>query len=316
MKIYVICASRDFADEIKKSLEIAGEKEVFVIITNCISPEELVKQAFDCEILVATPSGFKCVSKEHINSLPNLKLITTTSVGTDWIDIQAAKERGVIVSNQKGVNAEAVAEHCFGMILDLAKRITEADRGVREKGEFRQTPYMGIELYGKTLGIIGLGDIGQRVARIAKGLSMKTTGINKSKKEIPGVDLVTMEALLKESDVIAVTVPLTSDTKDLLSEKEFMLMKKSVILVSISREKIINKEAVLNALDSGKVGGYGFDAEIATPIKKDDPYLKYQRIVITPHTASMTKEADKGYVDYTVENIQAFLNGKSIRVVE
>jgi len=145
---------------------------------------------------------------------------------------------------------------------------------------------------------------------------MKVLGVNKSKKEVNGIELASLEMLLKKSDFIAVTVPLAADTENLLSEKEFNLMKPGVILVSISREKIINKEAVLNALDSGKINGYGFDADIITIIKKGDPYLKHKRIVITPHSASMTKEADKGYIDMTVENVIAFLNGQPIRVVE
>ena len=315
MKIYIIGATKEFNKRIQKALEASGQKDVVTIIVSKITPKELAEKAGDAEMLVASPSGFEMVSREHINNLPKLKFITTTSVGTDWIDVEAAKERGIVVCNQKGVNAEAVAEHCFGMILDLSKRITEADRDIREKGECRSSLYMGIELYGKTLGIIGLGDIGQRVARIAKGFSMKVLGVNKSKKQVNGIEVVSSETLLKESDVIAVTIPLTRDTEDLLSEKEFNFMKLGVILVSISRESIINKQAVLNALDSEKIGGYGFDADIMTRIKKGDPYFKYQRIVITPHSASMTKEADKGYVDMTVENISAFINENPIRVV-
>jgi len=315
MKIYIVGGTKDFIVRIQNALKVSGQKDVAVLVAPKITPKELAEKAADCEILVASPSGFETISKNHIDALPKLKFISTTSVGTDWVDLQAAKTRGIIVSNQKGVNAEAVAEHCFGMILNLAKRITEADRDIRERGEYRASPYMGIEIYSKTLGIIGLGDIGQKVARIAKGFSMKVLGVNKSKKEIFGVQLVNLETLLKESDVIAVTIPLTADTENLLSEKEFTLMKHGVILASISREKIINKEAVLNAVNSGIVQGFGFDAEIMIPIKKDDPYLNLKRIVITPHTASMTEEADRGYSGYTVENIKAFLDGKPIRIV-
>lgn len=314
MKIYIIGGTKDFIVRIQNELETSGLKDVTIIVAPTITPKELAEKASNCEVLVASPSGFERVSGDHMDALPKLKFITTTSVGTDWVDLQAAKKRGIIVSNEKGVNAESVAEHCFGMILDLAKRITEADRDIREKGEYRPI-HMGIDIYGKTLGIIGLGDIGQKVARIARGFSMQVLGVNKSKKEVSGIDLVSLEKLLKESDVIAITVPLTSDTENLLSEKEFSLMKKSVILVSISREKIINKEAVLKAVDSGKVRGFGFDAEIMIPIKKDDPYLKSPRIIITPHTASTTEESDKGYIDMSVENVKAFLSGKPIRVV-
>ncbi|MFH1832851.1 MAG: D-isomer specific 2-hydroxyacid dehydrogenase family protein [Candidatus Levyibacteriota bacterium] len=315
MKIYIVGATEEFNNRIQNALEDSGQKDVTVIVASRITAKELVKKAGDCEILVASPSGFETVSKDHITNLPNLKFITITSVGVDWLDVNAVKELGIVVSNEKGVNAEAVAEHCFGLVLDLAKRITEADRDIREKGEYRSSPYQGMELFGKTLGIIGVGNIGKRVARIARGFSMKMQGLNKSGKPVKGIDIVDLETLLKTSDIVVVTIPLTKDTENLLTEKEFDVIKPGAFVVSISREAIINKNAVLNALNTGKISGYGFDAEINTPIERDDPYLKHNRIVITPHSASMTREADKGYIDMTVENVTAFLNKNPIRVV-
>jgi len=315
MKIYLVGGNQDFLEHMQKALEASGLTDSALVVVPKISSQMLAEKAADCELLVASPSGFERVSKEHLDGLPKLKFISTVSVGTDWIDLKAAKDRGIIVSNQKGVNAESVAEHCFAMILDLAKRITEADRGIRERGEFSPSPYMGTEIYGKTLGIIGTGDIGQRVARMATGFSMKVIGVNKSNRAVDGIDLVSLEKLLTESDMIAVTIPLTAETENLLSEKEFSLMKDGVLLVSTSREMIINKEAALKAVHSGKVSGYGFDAEIMVPIKKNDPYLQSERIVITPHTASMTEEADENYSAMTIENIVAFLDEKPIRVV-
>lgn len=314
MKTYFVGGDRNFHEKVQKLLNHEGIKDTHIFIGKDITPEELEKNAPDCEILVASPSAFTHLSKEHLDALPNLKFITTISVATDWIDVEAAKERGVIVSNEKGVNAEAVAEHCFGMILDLSKRITEADRGIREKGEYRPSPYLGMDIYGKTIGIIGLGDIGKKVARIAGGFNMRMVGMNKSGSEVEGVGLVDLDTLLKESDVIVVAVPYDNDTHDLLSTREFSLMKDGVILVSISREQIINKEATLKALDAGKLAGFGFDAEIMLKIPKDDPWLQYERVVVTPHTASVTKESDEGYASMTVENIKAFLGDNPIRV--
>jgi D-3-phosphoglycerate dehydrogenase len=315
MKIYIVGATEEFNNRIQNALQDSGQKDTTVIVASKIQAKELAEKAGDCEILVASPSGFETISKDHIANLPHLKFITTTSVGIDWVDIQVAKERGIIVSNQKGVNAEAVAEHCFGLLLDLTKRITEADRDIRTKGEYRSSPYLGIELFGKTLGIIGVGDIGKRVARIARGFSMKVQGLNKSGKLVEEIEIVDLETLFKTSDVVIVTIPLTKDTENLLSQKEFDILKPGAFIVSISREVIINKEAVLSALNTGKVSGFGFDAEINTSIEQDDPYLKHNRIVITPHSASMTKEADKGYIDMTVENVTAFLSKNPIRVV-
>jgi D-3-phosphoglycerate dehydrogenase len=129
------------------------------------------------------------------------------------------------------------------------------------------------------------------------------------------MEVADLELLLKESDVVVVAVPLTDDTENLLSSKEFGFVKKGAILVSISREKVINKKAVLEALNTNKLFGFGFDAEIAVPISKDDPYLQSDKIVITPHTASITEESEKGYATMTAENIKAFQDGKPVRVV-
>ena len=127
--------------------------------------------------------------------------------------------------------------------------------------------------------------------------------------------MVSLETLLTKSDVIAVTVPLTSETENLLTEKEFAQMKEGVILVSISREGIVNKQAVLQALDSGKVFGFGIEREIMSPLEENDPYLGQERVVITPHTGAQTVEADERCYTMTVENINAFLDGTPIRVV-
>lgn len=120
---------------------------------------------------------------------------------------------------------------------------------------------------------------------------------------------------MKTSDIIVLAVPLNKETENLLSGEEFKLMKNGVIVVSISREKVVNKESVIKALEIRKVFGFGFDAEMATPIQNDDPFLKLDRVVITPHTASYTVEAEKGYIDYTIENVKSILEGKPIRVV-
>ncbi len=315
MKTYLVGGGKDFLVKIQNTLHDGGIENTHLFISKEVTPQELSENTPDCAILVASPSGFRYLSKEHMESMPNLKLITTTSVGTDWIDIEAAKKLNITISNEKGVNSEAVAEHCFGMILDLSKRITEADRDIRDGEVHDSSNYLGINLYGKTLGIIGLGDIGKIVARIAGGFSMRTIGVNQSKNTIQGVETVDLETLLKESDVITVTLPLTEKTENLLSSKEFSVMKKGAILVSISREKIINKDAALKAIHSGNIAGFGFDAEIMVSIAKDDPWFSSNRIVITPHTASVTEESEKKYASMTLENIRAFLEGKPIRVI-
>lgn len=315
MKIYMVSASNDFSEEIEQALNKAGILETKVFIASHASPDQIKESIADAEIVVASPSGFKYMSGEHMDAMPNLKFVTTTSVGTDFIDLGAARKRSVVVSNEKGVNAEAVAEHCFGMVLGLTKRITESDRGIREKGDFNSGSYMGFDLYQKTIGIIGTGDIGKRVARIAGGFDMKVLGVNSSTHAEVGFEIVDLDHLLRESDVVVLTAPFNPDTSNLLSSEKIALMKLGAVLVSISREEMVNKEAILSAIENNKLLGFAFDADIGESIAKDDLYLKYDNVVITPHTASVTKESEVGYVSMTVDNIGAFIKGEPVRVV-
>ncbi|MFC1790811.1 2-hydroxyacid dehydrogenase, partial [Patescibacteria group bacterium] len=264
----------------------------------------------DTEILIAGSSGIERISKELLAGLKNLKLITTLTVGMAWVDLEAAKSLKIPVCNIKGANSESVAEHAWGMILDLSKRITEFDRDVRNRGAYRFGDYQGKEVYGKTIGIIGLGDIGKKIARIAGAFKMKVLGTNKSGQKVAGVKLVRMDDLLKESDVVVIAVPLTEETKDLISKREIKLMKKEAILVNPAREPIVNKRAVLKAVKEGKLFGYGVETEIMQPISKSDPYLQYPNVVVTPHNAFNTKDAERKSFEVTIENIKAFLEGK------
>ena len=316
MKTYLITSGEsDLIKKIKEILNSDSIKDVHIVESDKITPQEIKEKASDAEILVASPTAFAFLSKEHMENMPKLKLITTLSVGTDWIDLGAARERQIIVSNEKGVNAEAVAEHCFGLVLDLTKRITESDRDIRRKESYVPSDYIGVNVFSRTLGIIGVGDIGKAVARIAGGFDMRVIGVNKSNTQVSGVALVDLEKLLKESDIIVVTVPFNQETQNLLSVKEFQIMKKGVIIASISREKVIDKKVLLENIENGKVAGFGFDADIIGTIPKDDPWLQNDRIVVTPHSASMTEESEKGYALMTLENIKAFMAGKPIQVV-
>lgn len=165
MNVYLTGGNKDFLVDIQKALKDEIGVKAGIVVGSPIDPQVLSRNASDCEILIASPSGFKKITEEHFEALPNLKYISTTSVGTEWIDAELAKERNITICNEGGVNAQSVAEHCFGMILDLSKRITEADRGIRENGIYDQYPYLGRELYKKTIGIIGLGETGKKSSK-------------------------------------------------------------------------------------------------------------------------------------------------------
>jgi D-3-phosphoglycerate dehydrogenase len=314
MKIYCITANPRINKEQLRTLKSLGDFKV--INASKLSTKEIISKAHDAEILVVGSSGVEGITEELLKGLKKLKFITTLTVGMAWVDLEAAKRLKIPVSNIKGSNSESVAEHAWGMILDLAKRITEFDRDVRNKGAYKFGEYQGKEVYGKTIGIIGLGDIGKKVARIAKAFNMEVLGVNKSGKKVAGVKLTTLNKLLKQSDVIVVAVPLTKETENMISKAELRLIKQGAILVNTAMEPIVNKKAALIALKKGKLYGYGIETDIMKPIPKNDPYLIPSRLVVTPHNAFNTEDAERLSFDVSIENIKSFFKGKpSNRVV-
>lgn len=313
MKIYLIKSSPVLNKNQKNKLDQLGD--LSIIDAEKLSDNEVIEQAADAEIMIAGPSGIDKFSKDILQGLKKIKFVSLLTVGFAWVDLAAAKEADVSVSNIKGANSQSVAEHTWGMILDLGKRISEFDRDVREKGAYKFSNYKGKEIYGKTIGIIGLGDIGSKVAKVAKSFDMKVIGVNKSGRPVNGVELVDLSTLLAESDVIAVCAPLTPDTENMIDEEEIRQMKEGVILINTAREKIVNKNAVLKAVKSGKLFGYGIETEIMEPIPGDDPYLSHPRILITPHNAFNTEDAETKSFDLAIENIEAFIGGKPQNIV-
>jgi phosphoglycerate dehydrogenase-like enzyme len=312
MKIYLITSNPVIGDVLKVDLEKAGDFKI--IDGQKLTAEQIIEKAGDAEILIAGSSGVEKISDELLNGLPNLKYISTLTVGLAWVDIDAVKKHGVKLSNVKGANSESVAEHAWAMILDLSKRVTEFDRDVRNKNAFRFVEYTGKEVFEKTIGIIGLGDIGQKVARIAKAFNMNVLGVNKSNKEIEGVKLVDLNTLYKESDVIVICTPLTPETENLISDEAVNKMKDGVIIVNSAMEKITNKEAIFKGLDNGKIFGFGIETEISQPA--DPTYLKHPRIIVTPHNAFNTEDANKKTYEMAVENVMKFIEGNPIRLID
>ena len=312
MKICCITSNPQI-EYIRADLEKIGE--LVVHNKQKLSTDEVVSLAKESEILIAGSSGINLISKELIDRLPKLKLISLLTVGTDWVDVHYATSRGITVCNIKGANSESVAEHTWGMILDLSKRITEFDREARFNGAFRFNDFKGKDVYKKTLGIIGLGDIGKKVARIAKGFDIKVIGLNKSKQPVKGVIIVNLNQLLKESDLIAICIPFTKETENLISEEQISNMKDGVILVNTSREEIVNKKAIIDGLKSGKIFGYGIETAIMTPVPKDDLYYTHPKIIVTPHNAFNTEDADKKSYELVADNIKAWVEGKPQNIV-
>lgn len=244
-----------------------------------------------------------------------LKIIANYAVGFDNIDLAEAGKRGIAVTNTPGVLTEAVAEHTFALILAVAKNIIEADRFTRSGSYQGWEPelFLGVGLYGKTLGIIGAGRIGSFVAKAAQGFNMKIlyhdVKRNPQFEEGTGAQFVDLMSLLSNSDVVTIHVPLTPETKHLLGANHFPLMKRSAIIINTSRGPIVDEASLVEALRSGTIAGAGLD------VYENEPRLAegldvLKNVVLTPHTASATVEARSAMSKIAAENILAVLSGQ------
>lgn len=285
------------------------------VIAEGLTETEAAEKFRGVNILILTSSAVKRITRKLLSALPDLKYISTTTSGCDWVDLQAARELGISVSNCAGGNAQSVAEHTLGMIIDLSKRITEADRAVRLESAYNFSDFRGREVRGKTLGILGLGHVGTKLAQLAQALSMPVLAFDLINKSQPGVKNVDFNTLLSESDIISILLPLTDSTKGLIGSEQIARMRDGVIIVNTSREAIMDKSAIISGLSSGKIYGLGVDAAILTQIPSDDPYFNYPNVIITPHNAFCTMEADSNVQDMWVTNIQSFVLGNPRNIV-
>jgi phosphoglycerate dehydrogenase-like enzyme len=274
-----------------------------------MSADEAIKTLKNADIALIAPSAIKNFNKKIIESCPNLKHLALVTSGYNWVDTEFAKEKGISISRPIGANALAVAEHSFGMMLNLAKKITEFEIAAKN-GEYDFRKFTGIEMTNKTLGIIGLGNVGKNILRISKGFGMEVLAFDRSEKSCDDFRIVTLEELLEKSDFIMVSIPLSKDTKDLISTKELKLIGKDSILVNIAREEIVNQKAIIEAIKNNKIRGYGVETEIMQSVPKDSLYFDYPNIIVNPHNAHNTIETKKRTNDMVIENIISFIKNE------
>ncbi|MBD3280079.1 hypothetical protein GF389_00960 [Candidatus Dojkabacteria bacterium] len=310
MKIVTLVTNADFEPEDIERLKKYGEFDNTSV--KKLTDDEIVERAKDAEVIAMGSSGVEFFSREALERLPKLRYITIMGVATDPLDLEAATELGIKVSHYVGVNSQSVAEHTWGMILSLSKQVTEAHIEVKN-GETSFMPFSGRQLQGKTIGIMGWGEIGSRVGYIAKGFDMKVLAFNRSEKQEDGVEFVGFETLLKESDVIVCAVPHTDETEGMIGEKQYEMMKEDVIFVNPSREKIVDVDATLAALESGKLFGFGMELDINN--SPDERFYKYPNVVITPHNGFFTVESEALAAKTTIDNMIAFIEGNPQNLV-
>ena len=234
------------------------------------------------------------VTRAAIAAATRLEVIGRAGAGVDTIDVDAATERGIIVMNTPGGNTTAVAEHTLALVLALARRLPVADASLKA-GRWEKNRLQGVELLGKTLGILGLGRIGSEVARRALGFRMQVLAydpyLTREAAERLGVESVELDELLSRSDFITIHTPLTGDTRHLIGEAELARMKPGVRLINCARGGIIDEAALARALASGQVGGAGIDVFETEPPPADHPLLRFEQVVLTPHLGAATDEA-------------------------
>ncbi len=281
--------------------------------------EKLLEEARRSDALVTLLTDR--VDCNLIESSPRLRIIAQYAVGYDNIDIDCATRHGVYVTNTPGVLTDATADLTWALILAAARRIVEADRFVRS-GEWYKTrtgwhPMMmlGVEVHGKTLGIIGMGRIGRAVAKRAKGFDMRVIyyDVVRLPEEVErelGVEYAPLEKLLAEADIVTIHTPLTPETEGLMNRERIRMMKKGAILVNTARGKIVDLDALVEALKDGHLAAAGLDVFPEEPLPPDHPITKLDNVVLTPHIGSATWETRTRMADLVAENLIAFYKGQ------
>jgi len=295
---------------------LADQVDIEVFNAPLGGPEQLVAALKDKTIV--------CLMRERtpfpravIEALPNLKLLVTTGMYNASVDLAAAAERGVLVCGTRGVGAPT-ADLTMGLILDLARNISfEAAR--MKAGEPWQTT-IGIELAGQTLGLLGLGKLGARVAKLAQAFDMNviawSQNLTEERCREVGVTYATKEQLFREADFVSIHLVLSDRTRGLVGAPELALMKPTAFIVNTSRGPIIDETALLDTLRAGKIAGAGLDVYNVEPLPVDHPLRKLPNALITPHLGYVTEVNYRRFYPDIVEDIAAFIDGKPIRVVE
>jgi len=288
-------------EEGTEKLRQAGFK---VDVSPTISAEQLIKTVSNYDAIIVRSRTQ--VTKEVIEAGKQLKAVGRAGAGLDNINVEAAEKRGVMVLNTPEAPADAVAELTIGLMISLARKIALVDRTMKE-GKWLKKELMGWQLKGKTLGLIGLGNIGEKVAKIAKALGMRIL-IHKRTPPPPELlkeleaEYIPLQELLRRSDIVSIHIPLTPQTEHMIGERELQLVKKGSFLINTSRGAIVDEKALLEALQSGNLGGAALDVyEVEPP--KDLTLIRLPNVVCTAHIGAQTEEAQKAAAVLIAEKI-------------
>lgn len=280
-------------------LKSAGH-EVVIYPDRC--PEKNIERAADADIVIESNMPLR---KDFFDACPNLKMLSIAFTGLDHIDLKECERRGILVKNAAGYSTEAVAEETICMMIGLYRHIIENDKITRNCCGVPMVP--GREIANKTLGVIGLGAIGQRTARLAQAFGCRIIAWNRTHKDIDGITIVDKETLFKESDIITLHIALNDETRDFVTDKELSLMKQSAIIVNAARGPVINAQDLSDALKEGKIAGAALDVyDVEPPLDKNNPLLSAPNTMLLPHIGFATKEAFELRLGIVVKNAENF----------
>ena len=300
-------------EKLASPLEKAGHEFVYYK-EKTTDTKELAERSKDADIVMIANNPYP---KEAFQQAKNLKLINVAFTGVDHVDQEAAKAQNIQIANAAGYSNTAVAELVLGLTLDVLRKISFGNQSVRLGEEV--SIIQGNEIKGKTVGIIGTGNIGLETARLFKAFGAKLIGYNRSEKEAAKeleLEYLSLEDVLQRSDIVSIHLPLNNETTHLLSKEKLTLMKPEAILINAARGPIIDNEALANALNEGKIAGAGIDVfDMEPPIPNDYPLLHAKNALLTPHVGYLTDEAMVLRAQIAFDNVMAYINGEDKNIV-
>ena len=282
------------------------------------APDQVPARAGDADVLLVNKVK---LPESVLSQLPKLKYVGVLATGYDNVDTAAAARRNIAVTNVPGYSSDSVAQLTFALLLELCHHAGEHSRRVLEEKAWSRQPYYCFwdfplsELAGRTMGVVGLGRIGVRVAEIARAFGMNVIAYTRTPKEIAGVKCVDFDTLLAESDVISLNCPLTEQTRGLINADALAKMKKTAYLINTSRGGVIVEDDLRRALDAGMIAGAAVDVLSSEPPTEDNPLLHAKNIIVTPHIAWATMEARTRLLSIVTDNLSAYLRGEKLNRV-
>ncbi len=296
-----------------EALEKLGKVTYFDVLT----PERLSEEAREADVLLINKAE---VTRELLEGCKKLKYVGTFSTGFNNVDVQACKNRGITVCNVPGYSTHSVSQHAFALLLNFVGSISDYTASVAagdwiKSKTFCYMQYPATELYGKTFGVYGFGNIGKATAKIAESFGMRVIVCTRTLPENCPYEVVSCEEVFRLSDVLSLHCPLNDDTKLLVNRRTLSLMKRSAIIINTARGGLIDEQALADALNGGRIGGACLDVLTKEPMQPDCPLFGAKNVIFTPHIGWIPVETRQRLADLVTENLKAFLDGKPQNVL-